>query len=205
MKVIKHILTPSESPRLTPPEHSLLSRLFTLTFNCFLNERGDDSRGRLVIREIQGSSPQDKYPCSWRVLEQDAPLLPGLPGCSRPSVIWKRCNVWRITLYLSFCLKKNSCSVTCFLHHTVNTHTRWIYILSSSHWSLVACRPCECDPGGTVDHCSPLDGRCLCKTNVEGHGCDRCVCTVVACVLRLTHMNHWLSRQPEPEELKQLL
>ena len=49
-----------------------------------------------------------------------------------------------------------------------------------SHWSLVFCRPCECDPSGTVDHCSPLDGRCLCKTNVEGHSCDRCVYKAVA-------------------------
>ncbi|CAB1446978.1 unnamed protein product [Pleuronectes platessa] len=34
--------------------------------------------------------------------------------------------------------------------------------------------PCECNPSGTVDVCSPLDGRCHCRSNVEGTSCDRC-------------------------------
>ncbi|XP_067340922.1 laminin subunit gamma-3 [Channa argus] len=40
--------------------------------------------------------------------------------------------------------------------------------------STIVCRPCECHSSGSVDHCSPLDGRCHCKRNVEGQSCDRC-------------------------------
>lgn len=39
--------------------------------------------------------------------------------------------------------------------------------------SLVVCRTCECDPSGSVGDCSPLDGRCHCKDNVEGQSCGR--------------------------------
>lgn len=34
-------------------------------------------------------------------------------------------------------------------------------------------RPCECEASGSVAHCSPLDGRCHCRTNVEGQSCSR--------------------------------
>lgn len=47
--------------------------------------------------------------------------------------------------------------------------------------SLVVCRPCECDPSGSVGDCASLDGRCHCKPNVEGHSCDRCVISVHIC------------------------
>lgn len=40
---------------------------------------------------------------------------------------------------------------------------------------MSSCRPCECDPDGSVDDCSSLDGRCYCKPSVEGQSCDRCV------------------------------
>ncbi|MED6235877.1 hypothetical protein ATANTOWER_001470, partial [Ataeniobius toweri] len=36
------------------------------------------------------------------------------------------------------------------------------------------CRPCECNPSGSLDHCSSLDGHCYCKLNVEGQSCNRC-------------------------------
>lgn len=44
--------------------------------------------------------------------------------------------------------------------------------LSLSH---VLRRPCECDPSGSVGDCSPSDGECHCKANVEGQSCSRFV------------------------------
>ncbi|KAJ6657932.1 hypothetical protein lerEdw1_001722 [Lerista edwardsae] len=39
-----------------------------------------------------------------------------------------------------------------------------------------ACLPCECDPDGTVpgSNCDPLNGRCVCKDNVQGDRCHLC-------------------------------
>uniref|UniRef100_A0A8C3S8Z0 Laminin subunit beta 3 n=1 Tax=Chelydra serpentina TaxID=8475 RepID=A0A8C3S8Z0_CHESE len=39
-----------------------------------------------------------------------------------------------------------------------------------------ACLPCECDPDGTVpgSSCDPLNGRCVCKENVQGDRCHLC-------------------------------
>ncbi|XP_053102816.1 laminin subunit beta-3 isoform X2 [Hemicordylus capensis] len=39
-----------------------------------------------------------------------------------------------------------------------------------------ACLPCECDPDGTVpgSSCDPLNGRCVCKDNVQGDRCHLC-------------------------------
>ncbi|XP_060628816.2 laminin subunit beta-3 isoform X2 [Anolis sagrei] len=39
-----------------------------------------------------------------------------------------------------------------------------------------ACLPCECDPDGTVpgSSCDPLNGRCVCKNNVQGDRCHLC-------------------------------
>ncbi|GAB0198623.1 laminin subunit gamma-3 [Grus japonensis] len=36
------------------------------------------------------------------------------------------------------------------------------------------CRPCACDPVGSVGTCNPNTGHCTCKERVEGHLCDRC-------------------------------
>ncbi|KAH0618918.1 hypothetical protein JD844_018460 [Phrynosoma platyrhinos] len=38
------------------------------------------------------------------------------------------------------------------------------------------CLPCECDPDGTVpgSSCDPLNGRCICKDNVQGDRCHLC-------------------------------
>uniref|UniRef100_A0A803SQN4 Laminin subunit beta 3 n=1 Tax=Anolis carolinensis TaxID=28377 RepID=A0A803SQN4_ANOCA len=38
------------------------------------------------------------------------------------------------------------------------------------------CHPCECDPDGTVpgSSCDPLNGRCVCKDNVQGDRCHLC-------------------------------
>ncbi|XP_067447150.1 laminin subunit beta-4 [Thunnus thynnus] len=39
-----------------------------------------------------------------------------------------------------------------------------------------SCIPCDCDPAGSQGGglCDPLNGRCVCKENVEGRRCDRC-------------------------------
>ncbi|TRY81696.1 hypothetical protein DNTS_026007 [Danionella cerebrum] len=39
-----------------------------------------------------------------------------------------------------------------------------------------ACKPCDCDPDGSLDQgvCDPGSGQCMCKRNVEGERCDRC-------------------------------
>nr|XP_020636311.1 laminin subunit beta-3 [Pogona vitticeps]XP_020636312.1 laminin subunit beta-3 [Pogona vitticeps]XP_020636313.1 laminin subunit beta-3 [Pogona vitticeps] len=39
-----------------------------------------------------------------------------------------------------------------------------------------ACLPCECDPDGTVpgSSCDPMNGRCVCKDNVQGDRCHLC-------------------------------
>ncbi|XP_009997287.1 PREDICTED: laminin subunit gamma-3 [Chaetura pelagica] len=36
------------------------------------------------------------------------------------------------------------------------------------------CRPCTCDPAGSVGTCDPNTGHCTCKERVEGHLCNRC-------------------------------
>ncbi|OXB69100.1 hypothetical protein ASZ78_009576 [Callipepla squamata] len=36
------------------------------------------------------------------------------------------------------------------------------------------CRPCDCDPAGSVGSCDPNTGHCTCKERVEGHLCNRC-------------------------------
>ncbi|KFO99072.1 Laminin subunit gamma-3, partial [Calypte anna] len=36
------------------------------------------------------------------------------------------------------------------------------------------CRPCTCDPMGSVGTCDPNTGHCTCKERVEGHLCNRC-------------------------------
>ncbi|XP_060087236.1 laminin subunit beta-3 [Heteronotia binoei] len=38
------------------------------------------------------------------------------------------------------------------------------------------CLPCECDPDGTVSgsSCDPVNGRCVCKDNVQGDRCHLC-------------------------------
>ena len=34
---------------------------------------------------------------------------------------------------------------------------------------------CDCQTGGTIDQiCGKSDGKCLCKTNVDGTKCDQC-------------------------------
>uniref|UniRef100_A0A8B9LTS4 Laminin, beta 4 n=1 Tax=Astyanax mexicanus TaxID=7994 RepID=A0A8B9LTS4_ASTMX len=40
-----------------------------------------------------------------------------------------------------------------------------------------ACIPCACHSAGSVDGglCDPVSGRCVCKQNVEGERCDRCI------------------------------
>lgn len=40
-----------------------------------------------------------------------------------------------------------------------------------------ACIPCTCHSAGSVDGglCDPVSGRCVCKQNVEGEHCDRCI------------------------------
>ncbi|XP_076156222.1 usherin [Alosa pseudoharengus] len=42
--------------------------------------------------------------------------------------------------------------------------------------SLGECRPCACDPAGTVQGgtCHAATGQCACKANVEGRRCDTC-------------------------------
>ena len=52
------------------------------------------------------------------------------------------------------------------------------------------CRPCECDPVGSVDwpaSCDPFDGTCRCKAYVEGKNCDRLV-LIKSTVLYLVHL-----------------
>ncbi|KAJ7407545.1 Laminin subunit gamma-3 [Pitangus sulphuratus] len=36
------------------------------------------------------------------------------------------------------------------------------------------CRPCICDPAGSVGTCDPNTGHCTCKERVEGHLCNKC-------------------------------
>ena len=38
------------------------------------------------------------------------------------------------------------------------------------------CQPCNCNPfGSTNQYCDPVTGQCLCKDNVDGLQCDRCM------------------------------
>ena len=48
------------------------------------------------------------------------------------------------------------------------------YNLSSEN--AAGCSPCLCNPFGSTDpYCNRDSGQCLCKENVEGSRCDRCV------------------------------
>lgn len=120
--------------------------------------------GQLVIRA------PDKYPCCRSVHERDTSQVTDLP-CS--PVFW-----------VSLGQKHTSSHV----HMTVKCSGYKSVVFTSP---LCLYRPCECNPSGTVDLCSPLDGRCHCKPNVEGQSCDRWVtslslwsrtaCTYVTC------------------------
>ncbi|KER20855.1 hypothetical protein T265_10681 [Opisthorchis viverrini] len=53
----------------------------------------------------------------------------------------------------------------------------------AGYYGYPNCRPCECDPAGslrpngtesTITLCNPTDGSCFCKANVQGDRCDEC-------------------------------
>lgn len=156
--------------------------------------------------------PPDKYPCCWRVLEQDTP-----PVCRVAVAELTICDVevgggaceQRISLCITLtcpCLRYS----WFFSHYNTPCHPRHTHTHTPSHILLLTkctgsrssiftshilfCRPCECDPSGSVDHCSPLDGRCHCKPNVEGQACDRCVISLLLASWMCVY-DPWLPRQ----------
>ncbi|XP_066528164.1 laminin subunit beta-3 isoform X2 [Hoplias malabaricus] len=67
------------------------------------------------------------------------------------------------------------------LHHTIGSNCErcadnYYRNKLSSIQSTDACIPCECNSAGVVPGrpCDPVTGVCVCKSNVEGVGCDRC-------------------------------
>lgn len=57
---------------------------------------------------------------------------------------------------------------------TLLAHQWWlIHLFISVYVHVCSNRLCECDDRGSVGVCSAEDGRCYCKTNVEGQSCNR--------------------------------
>lgn len=95
-------------------------------------------------------------PLSWR----DSPVLSGLADVNP--------NIWDT--------KGNEKSEkTCLSSSKKKTEHGCPGNTVSSHFLSGLFRPCECEASGSVGDCSPLDGRCYCRTNVEGQSCSRWV------------------------------
>ena len=129
------------------------------------------STGSGSHRGRPGFEPQHKYPCCWSVLEQDTLLV--AEKCFVASKL--RIFLWKSvkSTHQNVLVFKMLGSCLSAAHTQMSVKCRGYK--SAIFTSPSVCRPCECNPSGTVDVCSPLDGRCHCKSNVEGGSCDRCV------------------------------